>query len=666
MGGVILTLLLAVPACQQHLEIPGGDSEPVDEIIFRTADPSLSAEVATKATAVTSLSSFNVSAVTGSAGSETAVWTNVSFSGNNDAGYKADKWWPAEDASYRFYASNSALSFAASGATVAATNATDIVCAYAAAPSYKAKNTLSFEHIFARLGAVTVSAATGYTISNVSIKITPKTGGTYNLLTGAGHTDGTGWSGLATGSETVIASATGSNANDIYLVPGTYTLTASWTAARGLYTENIQNMQVDVNLTAGKINTISTTLSGNAKEVVFSVNIAPWTEQNQVVEFPTKVDYSKEYLTIEALNDNTTIKWSNKGGQYGITATVKTIQWSVDKETWTDASSTADGTVMATINAGDKIYFKGENDSYAQYTGPGICGNCFVSDKEFNVSGNIMSLVYGDDFLTHEITLSDYAFGPLFSKYGSYPNPDNNVVDASNLILPATTLSKYCYAFMFWECMKLNAAPVELPATTLASYCYYCMFGCGGGGQTAFTKAPELPATTLADHCYYAMFENLRGLVSAPELPATTLAQYCYSHMFDLCTSLTTAPELPATTLASYCYRDMFSGCTSLTSAPVLPATTLSASCYESMFYRCTSLTVAPVLPAVSLVANCYKEMFKNSSVNSVKCLAQNDLSNASNWLEGAPTSGTFIKALGASWSPTVSGIPSGWTVLEE
>ena len=275
-------------ACQQHLEIPGGDSEPVDEIIFRTADPSLSAEVATKATAVTSLSSFNVSAVTGSAGSETAVWTNVSFTGNNDAGYKADKWWPAEDASYRFYASNSALSFAASGATVAATNATDVICAYAAAPSYKAKNTLSFEHIFARLGAVTVSAATGYTISHVSIKITPKTGGTYKLLTGAGHTDGTGWSGLATGSETVIASATGSNANDIYLVPGTYTLTASWTAARGLYTENIQNMQVDVNLTAGKINTISTTVSGNAKEVVFSVSIAPWTEQNQVVEFPTE------------------------------------------------------------------------------------------------------------------------------------------------------------------------------------------------------------------------------------------------------------------------------------------------------------------------------------------------------------------------------------------
>ena len=230
--------------------------------------------------------------MTGAAGSETAVWTNVAFSGNNTDGYKAaapGKWWPSTDASYRFYAANSALTFAASGATVAATNATDVICAYAAAPSYKAKNTLSFEHIFARLGAVTVSAATGYTISNVSIKITPKTGGTYNLLTGAGHTDGAGWSGLATGSETVIGNTVGNTANDLYLVPGTYTLTASWTATKGDYTENIENMTCDVSLVAGKINKISTTLSGNAKEIVFNVSIAPWTDNNQVVEFPTKV-----------------------------------------------------------------------------------------------------------------------------------------------------------------------------------------------------------------------------------------------------------------------------------------------------------------------------------------------------------------------------------------
>lgn len=292
-GGVSLILALsAETSCQQQLNVSDAATEPVDEIIFRAADPSLDAEVSTKATAVTSLTSFNVSAVTGAAGSETAVWTNVAFSGNNTDGYKAaapGKWWPSTDASYRFYAANSALTFAVSGATVAATNATDIICAYMASPAYKAKNTLSFEHIFARLGQVTISAASGYTISGVSIKITPKTGGTYNLRTGAGKTDGTGWSGLATGSETVIGNTVGNTANDIYLVPGAYTLAASWTATKGDYTENIENMTCDVSLVAGKINNISTTLSGNAKEIVFNVNIAPWTDNNQVIEFPTKV-----------------------------------------------------------------------------------------------------------------------------------------------------------------------------------------------------------------------------------------------------------------------------------------------------------------------------------------------------------------------------------------
>ena len=294
-GGVSLILALsAATSCQQQLNVSDAALEPVDEIIFHAADPSLDAEVSTKATAVTSLTSFNVSAVTGAAGTETAVWTNVAFSGNNTDGYKAaapGKWWPSTDASYRFYAANTALTFAASGATVAATNATDIICAYMASPAYKAKNTLSFEHIFARLGQVTVSAASGYTISGVSIKITPKTGGTYNLRTGAGKTDGTGWSGLATGSETVIGNAVGNTANDLYLVPGTYTLTASWTATKGDYTENIENMTCDVSLVAGKINKISTTLSGNAKEIVFNVSIAPWADNNQVVEFPT-LDYA--------------------------------------------------------------------------------------------------------------------------------------------------------------------------------------------------------------------------------------------------------------------------------------------------------------------------------------------------------------------------------------
>ena len=77
----------------------------------------------------------------------------------------------------------------------------------------------------------------------------------------------------------------------------------------------------------------------------------------------------------------------------------------------------------------------------------------------------------------------------------------------------------------------------------------------------------KLPATTLADYCYLGMFNSCTSLVSAPELPATTLAEDCYGGMFRDCTSLVTAPELPATTLADECYFAMFSGCRSLVNA---------------------------------------------------------------------------------------------------
>ena len=189
-------------------------------------------------------------------------------------------------------------------------------------------------------------------------------------------------------------------------------------------------------------------------------------------------------------------------------------------------------------------------------------------------------------------------------------------------------------------------------------------------GGTSLTTAPELPATTLANYCYSNMFSNCTSLTTAPELPATTLANNCYSGMFDDCSRLTTAPELPATTLANYCYRYMFSYCSRLTTAPELPATTLANSCYDQMFYGCSSLTTAPELPATTLENNCYRYMFYYcSKLNYIKMLAT-DISASScltNWVSGVASSGTFVKNPAMNSLPTgVSGIPSGWTVMND
>ncbi len=185
---------------------------------------------------VTSLSSFYVTCVTGSAGSESSVWENSTFllrpypqgsSVREYSGNPNEKYWSSSNQSYKFYASNASMTFAAGGTTVAATNDKDVVVAYNSSPTYKGTNSLTFRHIFGKIGNVTVTPMDGFEssdITNISMTIVPKTGGTYNIRTSA-------WSGVTTGSATSIANSTpGTKSNSLYLVPGTYTLTASWQA----------------------------------------------------------------------------------------------------------------------------------------------------------------------------------------------------------------------------------------------------------------------------------------------------------------------------------------------------------------------------------------------------------------------------------------------------
>ena len=346
--------------------------------------------------------------------------------------------------------------------------------------------------------------------------------------------------------------------------------------------------------------------------ITYSDNIArkPYLGSTEIAEvwlgnvliYPENtVDYSKQYLTFEVV----------EGGTIGFEATdesvSKTISYSLDNgETWTDlTSSTSYQSMGGTLSSGDKVLVKGINDTYAS-NDLGYY-NHFVSTAKINVYGNIMSLISGDNFVDNKTLTQINTFYSLFSN-------NSKLLSAKNLILPATTLTYYCYSHMFYNC-------------------------------TNFTTAPKLlPATTLAHHCYEGMFTNCTRLTSAPELPATTLTNWCYCFMFENCHSLVNAPVLPATTLASNCYSRMFYGCTSLTTAPELPAETLANYCYSSMFYGCSSL-------------NYIKAMFKNTPSTTY----------TDSWVSGVASTGTFVKNATATWNVTgVNGIPSDWVIKEE
>ena len=230
-------------------------------------------------------------------------------------------------------------------------------------------------------------------------------------------------------------------------------------------------------------------------------------------------DYSEDYLTFVA-KENGTFTFSPNNNNV--------ISYSTDNGiTWTEGNN-------VTVSNGDKVMWKG---TMTPASSQGI--GKFSSTANFDVQGNVMSLLYGTNFKGQtDLTGKDWAFTNLFQV-------NKKVVNAKNLLLPATTLANECYQYMFIGCTNL-------------------------------TIAPKLPATTLTNSCYYYMFEGCTSLTTAPELPAETLAKSCYEGMFGDCTNLTTAPELSAITLANKCYSNMFSGCTNLNYIKAMFTTTPS------------------------------------------------------------------------------------------
>lgn len=307
--GITAALAAATASCQ-HILVPEQDGTSADEIVFAASGSAFDAQVDTKASEVTSLTSFKAAAITGAPGSETAAWNNATFTG--DGNYTGHKSWPASNPSYSFYATNRSgaapMTFSDGQMTISATNAQDILCAYlpAASVAYKARNTLHFEHIFARLCNVVVQAESGYTISSVNIVITPRTGGTYNLTEGAGASDDTGWSSLVTGDPVTVASSTGTNTNDIYLVPGTYTVSASWTASQpGGSSISYSGKTVDVVITRSKRNTITATLGG---EFVFGVTIEDFVDNEVPIYFGLTQSASRGTFSYTGGSEDVTLR----------------------------------------------------------------------------------------------------------------------------------------------------------------------------------------------------------------------------------------------------------------------------------------------------------------------------------------------------------------------
>jgi len=416
-----------------------------------------------------------------------------------------------------------------------------------------------------------------------------------------------------------------------------------------------------------------------------------------IEENVSPVDYESEYFTMRILTDGKISLYDEEdshtgfhdpSGSYPIDTDAEwshaeNIMYSRDNgETWKeyhiDNSLEWTAAEVIEVEAGEKVLWKGtgQNFGYSFQSGDfehAYSDEFYAGMPDFDAEGNIMSLIYGDNFAGRtSLRNHEYAFNHLF--------PETRIIHAHNLILPAENLSHACYEGMFRYCELLETAP-ELPAESLANYCYRHMFE----SCYSLTTAPELPSDETEYECYCEMFYQCSGMTTGPsEILASTIVSGACEAMFGECYSLVTAPEMNyVTEVQDFGCRFMFFMCHNLEVAPpVLGAPTVSRFAYYEMFDDCKKLEVAPVIMATGFPESEYEQgqfsrMFDGcSSLRYIKsglityqgCGTTGEYwhiadCSTQDWVRGVAANGTFVKNrrftanFGDSW------IPEGWTV---
>ena len=149
-----------------------------------------------------------------------------------------------------------------------------------------------------------------------------------------------------------------------------------------------------------------------------------------------------------------------------------TIEISSDKINWSTFGTTSTTGITRTILPGERLYMRANTGAWGVKITSG-------STTEFShnmiqgvskVGGNVMSLIYGENFTGNETSFPANTSVNLMGLF--YEN--TTLTHAGELILPATTLTEYCYCAMFVT-SSVRYTPV-LPASTLVEGCYEQMF----------------------------------------------------------------------------------------------------------------------------------------------------------------------------------------------
>lgn len=218
------------------------------------------------------------------------------------------------------------------------------------------------------------------------------------------------------------------------------------------------------------------------------------------------IDYSKQYMTFEVV----------EGGNITFTASnanlVKTIQYSLDNgTTWTRiTSSTTTQELGGNLSVGDKVLVKGTNYAYGDWRD---YRNSFNGTAKVNVYGNVLSLIYGDDFIDRHTISGDRTFLALFTGWV-------NLLSAEHLIMQFDVTKSNSCRWMFSGCTLLTHSP-ELLITSIASnYAFGEMFN--GCTNLRHIKCTTTTFGTYDNYCLSNWVKNVSPIGTFVKHPDAT------------------------------------------------------------------------------------------------------------------------------------------------
>ena len=290
-----LSLALILVSCVKISE-PLGANTNGEKVIFSMNEPDMKSITGTRQS--NGFSVIYISAVDETAGKIPDTWQNVPFWRDGNI-YSGERYWNKNNLTYSIYASNTPMTFEDGDPEIIVTNKKDAVCSHLSTPSHPGINPLTFKHVFAKIGNVLVEVKPGCIIAGVTVSLSPKTSGKYDLKTEE-------WTILNEEEPTIIATTTpGCMTDNLILIPGEYELLIDWNTCSNNETTMQNRIRKKVNFDRSVATSICIMLGDNneiklkteqenwdddkrSKPILFDPSVANWDNMGGFAAFPAQ------------------------------------------------------------------------------------------------------------------------------------------------------------------------------------------------------------------------------------------------------------------------------------------------------------------------------------------------------------------------------------------